>query len=111
MVQFKKKKHGYGHPVKFSNEEIDDMDKTVKALENSDMLMKRFTETLQNDLKKGGALPMLPMLFGTLGVTLLSGRGMYSAGSGGNNKCNCGKGMHRAAEGLFRAGQGIRKKS
>ena len=46
------------------------------------------------------------MLLRTLGVSLLLGRGIYRAGSK-NYKCNCGKGMYRAAEGLFRAGQGI----
>ena len=57
------------------------------------------------------------MLLGTLGSSLignlLTGKGLYRAGSG--NKCNChqGKGMYRAGEGkgLFRAGQGIKKKS
>ena len=51
------------------------------------------------------------MLLGTLGVSLLSGRGRYRACSG-NNKCNCGKGMYRVGgEGLFRAGQGTEKNS
>ena len=84
------------------------MIKIVKALQDSDILMKRSTETLQKDVKGGGALPVLPMLSGALGVSLLSERGMYRAGSG--NKCNCGKGLYRAREGLFRAGQGIKKK-
>ena len=51
------------------------------------------------------------MLLGTLGASLLIGRGMFRAGSG--NKCNCGKGIHRAGsrgEGLLRAGQGIKNK-
>ena len=107
MVQFENI-HGFGcssssipkTTVKFSSEEIDDMIKILKALEDSDILMKGSTETLQNDIKKGGALSTLPMLLGNLGVSLLSGRGMYRAGSG--NKCNCGKG-------LFKAGQGITK--
>ena len=99
MVQLNKI-HGSGTTtVKFSNEEIDVMVKIIKALEYSDILMK---ETLQNDVKKGGALPILPMLLGTLGVSLLSGRGFDS-------KCNCRKEMYRAGEGLFRAGQGIKK--
>ena len=87
------------------------MVKIVKALEDSDILMKGSTETLQNDVKKDGALPILPMLLGTLGVSLLSGRGMYRTGSGGN-KCNCGKGLYRPGErkGLLRARQGIKKK-
>ena len=56
------------------------------------------------------------MLLGTLGVSLLSGKGLYRAGS--NNKYNCGqglfragqgKGMYRAGKGLFRAEQGTKK--
>ena len=105
-----KKIHGYGTTVIFSSEEMNDMIKIVKSLEDSDILMKGSTETLQNDVKKGGALLILPMLLGTLGVSLLSGRGLYRAGSG--NKCNCktnhqGNGLYRACE---KAGQGIKKK-
>ena len=37
--------------VKFSNEEINNMIKIVKALEDSDVLMKGSAETLQNDVK------------------------------------------------------------
>ena len=58
MVQLKKI-HGYGGSsnsvpqttVKFSNEEINNMIKIVKALEDSDVLMKGSAETLQNDVK------------------------------------------------------------
>ena len=71
------------------------MTKIVKALEDSDVLMKGITKTLKNDIKKGGALPLIPMLYGTLGASLLTGRRMYRAGNQG--------------KGLFRAGQGIKK--
>ena len=81
-----KKIHGSGTTVIFSNEEVNDMIKIVKALEDSDILVKGVTETLQNDVKKGGALPILPMLLGTLGSSLieilLSGRGLYRTGQG-----------------------------
>ena len=85
------------------------MTKIVKALGDSDVLVKGVTETFKNDIKKGGALPLIPVLLGTLGASLLTGKGLYRAGSG--NKCNCGQGMYRAGEGkgLFRAGQGIKK--
>ena len=43
--------------------------------------MKGVTKTLKNDIKKGVALPLIPMLLGTLGVSLLTGRGMYRAGN------------------------------
>ena len=72
------------------------MTKIVKALEDSDALMKGVIQTLKNDIKKGGALPLIPMLLGTLGASLLTGRGLFRAGRG--NKYNCG-------QGLFRAGQ------
>ena len=66
----------------FSNEDLNDMTKIVKALEDSDVLMKGITKTLKNDVKKGGFLSMLPML-GTLASLLLtSGKGMYRAGQG-----------------------------
>ena len=62
------------------------MIKIVKALEDSDILVKGVTKTLQNDVKKGDALPILPMLLGTLGSSLignlLSGRGLYRTGQG-----------------------------
>ena len=73
------------------------MTKIIKALEDSDVLMKGITETLKNDIKKGGALPLIPMLLGTLVASLLTGRGMFRAGNQGR--------------GMFRAGEGIKKKS
>ena len=48
------------------------MVKIVKALEDSDILVKGSAETLQNDIKKGGALPILPMLLGSLGIIKVS---------------------------------------
>ena len=38
--------------VRFSNKDLDDMTKIVKASEDSDVLMKGITETLKNDIKK-----------------------------------------------------------
>ena len=88
--------HGYGtKTVRFFNKDLDDMTKIVKALEDSDVLMKGVTKTLKNDIKKGGALLLIPLLLGTLGASLLTGRGMYRVGNQG--------------QGLFRAGQGIKK--
>ena len=86
-----KKIYGYGtKTIKFSNKDLDDMTKIVKALEYSDVLMKGTTRKLKNDIKKGGALPLIPMLLGTFGASLLTGRGMFGAGNQG--------------QGLFRAG-------
>ena len=58
------------------------MTKIVKTLEDSDVLVKGITETLKNDIKKRGALPLIPMLLGTLGASLLTGRGLFTAGKG-----------------------------
>ena len=101
-----KKMYGSGTKIiKLTNEDLNDMTKIVKALEDSDVLMKGVTKTLKRDIKKGGALPIIPMLLGTLGASLLTRRGLFRAGSG--NKCNCGQGMYRVGskgKGLFRAG-------
>ena len=80
---------------------MEDLIKIVKSLEDSGLLLKGVTETVQNEVKeqKGG---FLSMLLGTLGVSLLgnllTGKGIYRAGKG--------KGMHRAGEGIVRAGEG-----
>ena len=73
------------------------MTKIVKALEDSDVLMKGISKTLKNNIKKGGALPLIPMLLGTLGASLLTGRGLFRGGNQGQR--------------MFRGGQGIKKKS
>ena len=54
----------------FSNEDLDDMIKIVKALEDSDVLMKGVTETIKNETKKQKD-GFLSMLLGTLGASLL----------------------------------------
>ena len=53
-----------------SNNEIDDIIKMVKSLEDSSLLLKGVTETARNEVKeqKGG---FLSMLLGTLGASLL----------------------------------------
>ena len=66
-----------------SNDEIHDIIKIVKSLEDSGLLVKGITETVQNIVKeqKGG---FLSTLLGTLGVSLLGdlliGKGIYRAG-------------------------------
>ena len=52
-VAIQTKVYGYGtKSVKFYNKDLDDMNKIVKALEDSNVLMKGTTETLKNDIKK-----------------------------------------------------------
>ena len=67
-----------------SNNDIEDLTKIVKSLEDSGSLLKGVTKTVQNEVKeqKGG---FLSMLLGTLGASLL--RNLLS-----------GKGINRAAE-------------
>ena len=74
-----------------ANDEMEDFIKIVKSLENSGLLLKGVTETVQNELKeqKGG---FLSMLLGTLGASFLEN---YLTG----------KGTKRAGEGVIRAGQ------
>ena len=78
-----------------------DIIKIVKSLEDSGLLLKGVSETIQNEAKeqKGG---FLSMLLGTLGASLLgnllTGKGIYRAGKG--------KGINRAGEGIVRAGYG-----
>ena len=68
-----------------SNDEIHDIIKIVKYLEDSGLLVKGVTETVQNEVKeqKGG---FLSTLLGTLGASLLGdlliGKGIYRAGKG-----------------------------
>ena len=52
------------------NDEIDDIIKIVKSLENSGLLLKGVSKTVQNETKekKGG---FLSMLFGMRGASLL----------------------------------------
>ena len=76
-----KKILGSGHnntKLIISNDEIDDIIKMVKSLEDSGLLLKGITETVQNEIKeqKRG---FLSMLLGTLGASLsgdlLTGKG------------------------------------
>ena len=72
---------------------MEDLIKIVKSLEDSGLLLKGVTESVQNEVKKqkGG---FLSMLLGTLGASLL---GNLLTGKGVNKK---GKGIRRAGEGI-----------
>ena len=82
-----------------SNKDMDDLIQIVKPLEESGLLLNRVTESVENEVKeqKGG---FLSMLLGTLGASLL---GNLLTGKGVNRK---GKRIHRAVEGIVRAGEG-----
>ena len=86
---------GSGHTTLIiSKEEMNDIIKIVQALEDSNILLKGVTKTIKNETKeqKGG---FLSMLLGTLGASLLTGKGIERAGSGDNK----GKGVVTAGYG------------
>ena len=89
-----------------SNKEMDDLIKIVKSLEDSGLLLKGITESVQNEIKeqKGG---FRSVLLGTLGASLLGNlltdKGAFLAGKGVNKK---GNGIHRAGEGIVRGSEG-----
>ena len=82
---------------------MNDIIKIVKSLEDSGLLLKGVTKTVQNEVKeqKGG---FLSMLLGTLGASLL---GNVLAGKG-INRAGKSKGINRAGKGVLRAVYGSR---
>ena len=78
-------------------EDMQDIIKIIKELENSDILLKGVSKTIENEIKeqRGG---FLSMLLGTLGASLL-----------GN--LSTGKGIMRPGDGIVRAGEGNKKKN
>ena len=92
---------------------MEDIIKIVKSLEDSGLLLKGVTETVQNEVKeqKEG---FLGMFLGTLGASLLgnilTGRGAILKRQGqGINRAGKGWGINRAGEGALatRQGRGI----
>ena len=84
-----------------SNDEMDDILKIVKSLENSGVLLKGVSETIQHEAKEQ-RVEFLSMLLSTLGASLLGD--ILSKGLSG-------KGVIKAAEGTIRAGYGSKKPS
>ena len=70
--------------------------KIIEALENSGILLKGVSKTIENEFKeqKGG---FLSMLLGTLGASLLG------------NLLTGGKGIVRAGDGIICAGEGSKR--
>ena len=81
---------------------MNDVMKTVQTLEDSNILLKGITKTVEEETKeqRGG---FLGMFFGTLGASLLgnilTGKGMLRAGYG-----------NKEGKGMLRAGYGNKKK-
>ena len=99
-----KKIHGSGATKRagvkliIKQENMKDIMKTIKALEDSGILLKGVSKTITNETKeqRGG---FLSMLLGTLGASLLG------------NLFTGGKGIMRAGDGIVRAGSGSKKKT
>ena len=83
---------------------MNDIMKIIQALENSGILLKGRSKTIENETKeqKGG---FLSMLLGTLGALLLG-----NLLSGGKGIMHAGEGIVRAGEGAIK-GAGAKKKS
>ena len=85
-----KKIHGSGAKLVIEEEDMNDIMKIIEALENSGILLKRVSKTIENEIKeqRGG---FLSMLLGTLGSSLL-------------DNLLTGKGITKAGDGIVRAG-------
>ena len=93
----KKKIHGSGVKLIIEQEDMNDIMKIIKALENSVILLQGVSKTFENETKEQGG-GFLSMLLGTLGASLLG------------NLLTGGKGIMRAGDGIVRAGKGSESK-
>ena len=86
-----KRIHGSGVKLIIEQEDMNDIMKIIEALENSGILLKGVTKTIENETtdQRGG---FLGMLLGTLGASLLG------------NLLTGGKTIMRAGDGIVRAG-------
>ena len=97
MQEYIKKVLGSGNTTLIiSNDEILDIIKMIKSLEDSGLLLKGITETVQNEIKEQKGV-FLSALLATLGSRLLGdiliAKGIHRAGKGK------GKGINRAGYG------------
>ena len=88
-----KKIHGSEVKLIIEQEDMNDIMKIIEALENSCILLKGVSKTIENETEeqRGG---FLSMLLGTLGASLLG------------NLLTGGKGVMRVGDGIVRAGEG-----
>ena len=102
MQEYIKKILGSGHnntTLIISNDEMDDILKIVTSLEDSGVLLKGVSETIQHEAKEQRR-GFLSMLLGTLGASLLGDV---------LSKCLSGRGVIIAVEGTIRAGYGSKR--
>ena len=99
-----KKIHGSGVKLIIEQEDLNNIIKIIEALENSGILLKGISKTIENETKEQrGAF--LGMLLGTLGASLLG-----NLLTGGKGMMRAGDGIIRAGDGIVRAGEGSKKK-
>ena len=84
---------GAGVKLIIEQEDMKDIMKIIKALENSGILLKGVSKTIKNEAKEQRR-GFLSMLLGTLGASLLG------------NLLTGGKGIMSAGDGMARAGEG-----
>ena len=101
-----KKIHGSGVKLIIEQEDMNDIMKIIKALENSGILLKGVSKAIKNETieQKGG---FLSMLLGTLGASLLGN--LLTGGKGSVASRAKGEGIMRAGDGIVRAGSGSKK--
>ena len=88
-----KKIRGSGIKLIIEEEDMKDIMKIIEPLENSGILLKGVSKTIENETKEQRE-GFLSMLLGTLGTSLLG------------NLLTGGKGIMRAGDGIVRAGEG-----
>ena len=88
-----KKIHGSGVKLIIEQEDMNDIMKIIKALENTGILLKEVSKTIKDETKEQRGV-FLSILLGTLGASLLG------------NLLTGGKGIMRAGDGIVRAGAG-----
>ena len=98
-----KKIHGSKVKLIIEHKDMNDIMKIIEALENSGILLKGVSKTIENETKeqRGG---FLSMLLGTLGASLLG-----NLLTGGKGIIRAGDGIVRAGDGIVRAGEGSKK--
>ena len=98
-----KKIHGSGVKLIIEQEDMKDIMKIIEVLENSGILLKGVSKTIENETKeqRGG---FLGMLLGALGAKLLG-----SLLTGGKGIMRAGDRIVRAGDGIVRAGEGSKK--
>ena len=97
--------HGSGVKLIIEQEDMNDIMKIIEALENSGILLKGVSKTIENETKEQRGR-FLSMLLGTLGASFLG-----NLLTGGKGIMRAGDGIVRAGDGIVRAGEGSKKKN